>query len=199
MTKFEQYRNFNIKSMGKLKGYCLQNCRKGFGINTGKYASAKADMLAQKKNGTLHPFDTLPKNVAVPVYINTSSKYEHVEVCDKGVWYSDGKKVSAPKASTVFGWGELCDGVRVVKAVSAGFLPTRGWWQEGDKDERIGKLASFMRKEFPAYTSRKALGDYFGKYLKKSIVQFQKNCGLYPDGCVGEKTYNKLKKYGFKG
>lgn len=199
MTKFEQYRNFNIKSMGKLKGYCLQNCRQGFGIKTGKYVSAKADMLAQKKNGTLHPYSTLPKNVAVPVYIDTSSKYEHVEVCDKGVWYSDGKKVSAPKASTVFGWGELCDGVRVVKAVSAGFLPTRGWWEEGDKDERIGRLASFMRKTFPAYTSKKALSDTFNKYLKKSITEFQKRTGLYPDGCVGEKTYNKLKKYGFKG
>lgn len=198
-TKFEQYRNFNPKKMGTKKGWCLANADAGFGIKTAKYASAKADMLAQKKNGTLHPYSTLPKNVAVPVYIDTTSQYEHIEVCDKGVWYSDGKKVSAPKASTVFGWGELCDGVRVVKAVSAGFLPTRGWWEEGDKDERIGKLASFMYKTFPKYTSKKALGDYFGKYLKKSITEFQKRTNLYPDGCVGEQTYDKLKKYGFKG
>lgn len=198
-TKFEQYRDFNIKKMGKRKGWCLANVSAGFGIKTGKYPSAKADMLAQKKGGTLHPFNTLPKNVAVPVYIDTASQYEHVEVCDKGVWYSDGKKVSAPKASAVFGWGELCDGVRVVKAVSAGFLPSKGWWGLGDKDERIGKLATFMYKNFPKYTSKKALGNYFGKNLKSSIVQFQKRTNLYPDGNVGELTYNKLKTFGFKG
>lgn len=197
-SKFEQYRDFNPKQMGKKKGWCLANCREGYGIHTGKYSSAKADMLAQKKNGTLHAYNTLPKNVAVPVYIDTSSQYEHVEVCDKGVWYSDGKKVSAPKASTVFGWGELCDGVRVVKAVSAGFLPTRGWWQMGDNDERIGKLSAFMYKNFPKYTSKKAVGNYFGKYLRSSIVQFQKRTNLNPDGYVGEQTYNKLKKFGFK-
>lgn len=197
-TSFEQVRNFSPKKMGRKPKWCLQNAREGFGIYTGHFSSAKADMLAQKKNGTLHPFNTLPKNVAVPVYLDTTAKAEHVEVYDKGVWYSDGKKVSAPKASTVFGWGECCDNVRVVKPVSAGFLPTKGWWQYGDKDARIGKLASFMRKEFPSYTSKKALGDYFGKYLKKSITEFQKRTGLYPDGCVGAKTYAKLKKFGFK-
>lgn len=199
MATYEQVLDFEPKRMGKVKGYCEQNARQGFGIKTGHYASAKADMLAQKKAGTLHPFNTLPKNVAVPVYIDTPSKYEHVKVSDKGVWWEDGKKSSAPKASEVFGWGELCDNVRVVKVASAGFLPTRGWWQEGDKDARIGKLATFMRANFPAYTSKKALGNYFGPYLKKSITQFQKRTNLYPDGCVGAKTYAKLKKYGFKG
>lgn len=199
MAKYEQVLTFNPSKMGKVKGYCEQNARQGFGIRTGHFPSAKADMLAQKKNGTLHPFNTLPKNVAVPVYIDTSSKYEHVEVYDKGIWWSDGKKVNGPKASTVFGWGEFCDNVRVVKVASAKFLPTRGWWQEGDNDERIGKLASFMYKNFPKYTSKKALGNYFGKFLRSSIVQFQKRTGIYPDGCVGEKTYAKLKQYGFKG
>ncbi len=197
-TSYEQVLKFDPKKMGKKSGWCLQNCRLGFGIKTGFYSSAKADMLAQKKANTLHPFNTLPKNVAVPVYIDTSSSYEHVMVCDKGTWYSDGKKVSAPKASTVFGWGELCDHVRVVKGVSAGFLPTRGWWEEGDNDARIGKLSAFMYKTFPKYTNKKAVGNYFGKYLKRSVLEFQKRCGLYQDGCVGAKTYAKLKKFGFK-
>lgn len=198
MATYEQVREFSIKKMGTKKGWCEQNTRQGFGINTGHYPSAKADMLAQKKGGTLHSFSTLPKNVAVPVYLNTG-EYGHAEVCDKGVWYSDGKKTSAPKSSIVAGWGELCDNVRVVKVASSTFLPTRGWWQQGDCDARIGQLASFMYKTFPAYTNKKALGNYYGFYIKKAITEFQKRTGLYPDGCVGAKTYAKLKEYGFKG
>ena len=54
-----------------------------------------------------------------------------------------------------------------------------------------------MRQMFPAYTSAKALGNYYGKYITASIKEFQKRTGLYPDGCVGPKTYDKLKYYGF--
>lgn len=105
---------FNLSKMGTKKGYCLQNDRLAFGITKGTFASAKADMESQKKNGTLH-YDNPPANVAVPVYVDTTSIYEHVMVCDHGTYYSDGKKVSKP--AKIFGWGELCDGVRVVKWV----------------------------------------------------------------------------------
>ena len=101
--------------MGNRAGWCLQNCREGFGITSGHFPSAKADLESQIKNGTLHNIKTLPKNCAVPVYLDTSSRYEHVEVSDHGVWYSDGVRVN-PQAN-VYGWGELCDGVRVVKWV----------------------------------------------------------------------------------
>ena len=37
-------------------------------------------------------------------------------VYDKGTWYEDGKKIKKPNYKW-FGWGELCDGVRVVKPV----------------------------------------------------------------------------------
>lgn len=112
----KQVKQFDPAKMGKRKGYCLQNCREGFGIPTGKFPSAKADMESQRKNGTLHSYDTLPNNVSVPVYIDTTSKYEHVKVhMSNGEWWEDGKKSTAPKASSVFGWGELCDGVRVVE------------------------------------------------------------------------------------
>lgn len=197
---YEQVRTFYPKEMGTQKGWCLKNARVGFRIYTAKYASARTDMLAQKKNGTLHSMDTLPKNCAVPVYIDTTSKNDHVEVYDKGTWYSDGKKVKAPNYSSCYGWGELCDGTRVVKlANTASFLPTKGYWKEGDKDERIGRLASFMYRCFPSYTSKKALGNYYGRYLKAAITEFQKRTGLYPDGMVGKLTYNKLKEFGFNG
>lgn len=118
-------------------------------------------------------------------------------MCDKGVWYSDGKKVSKPKA--IFGWDEMMDGVRVVKATAAkSFLPAKGYWARYDKDQRVADLALFMRQHFPSYTSAKALGPVYGDNLYKAIKEFQKRTGLYPDGCTGPATYAKLQKYGFK-
>ena len=111
---WQQVLNFNISKMGTQKGWCLKNARLGFGITKGTYASAKADMLAQKAKGTLHPLPA-PTNVSVPVYVDSVSVYEHIMVCDHGTYYSDGKKVAQP--AKVFGWGEICDGVRVVKRV----------------------------------------------------------------------------------
>lgn len=113
---YTQVRAFNPSKMGKQSGWCLQNARLGFGITRGKFSSAKADCDSQRANGTLHPLSTLPTNCAVPVYVDTTSPYEHVEVCVNGkTWYSDGRVVKAPASTTVFGWGELCDGERVVK------------------------------------------------------------------------------------
>ena len=115
-----QVKTFNPSKMGKRDGLCLMNARLGFGITSGKFPSAKADMESQRANGTLHPISTLPTDCAVPVYLNTTSPYEHVEVCVNGkTWYSDGKIVKAPAKSIIFGWGELCDGVRVVKVQAA--------------------------------------------------------------------------------
>ena len=197
---WKQVRTFNINKMGRKSGWCLQNCAKGFGIDYGQFASAKADMESQMKNGTLHPLSTLPTNVAIPVYIDTNSKYEHVEVYDRGTWYSDGKKVSAPASKKVFGWGELCDGRRVVEWINDGFLPPKGYWKPGDIDPRIGELSTFMYRTFPAYTDKRALGNYYGKFLTASIKEFQRRTNLKPvDGCVGKETYAMLKKYGFKG
>jgi len=55
-----------------------------------------------------------------------------------------------------------------------------------------------MYKEFPAYTNKRALGNYYGKYIQSSIKEFQKRTGLEQDGCVGPITLAKLKEYGFK-
>ena len=111
---YRQVKKFDPNKMGKRKGYCLQNCREGFGIGKGTFPSAKADMESQRNNGTLHDISTLPSNVSVPIYVDTTSKYEHVVVhTADGKYYEDGKEAKAPKK--VFGWGELCDGVRVVE------------------------------------------------------------------------------------
>ena len=196
---YEQLLPADINKMGKVKGWCLKNVREAYGQPLGHYASAKADMLAQRKAGTLHDFSTLPTNVCVPVYVDTISEYEHVVLSMFGVPYEDGKKISWNKYANYFGWGECCDSYRVVKVTTQkSFLPEKGYWAVGDKDERIGYLCDFMWVNFPAYTSKKVLGDFYGNYIKRSITEFQKRTGLYPDGCTGPKTYEMLKKYGFK-
>ena len=193
---YEQIRQFYPSEMGKEKGWCLKNCRLGFRIYTAKYSSAYTAMLAAKKNGTLHDLSTLPSNCSVPVYFDTTSKNKHVVVYDKGIWYEDGRKINKP-SYTSYGWDEMMDGTRVVKEATSKFLPTKGYWAIGDKDSHIGDLAGFMYKTFPAYTSKKALGNYYGNYLASAIKEFQRRTGLYPDGCTGQLTYNKLKQYGF--
>ena len=195
-TDYEQIKNFYPKEMGTKKGWCLQNCRLGFRIYTGKYASAKSAYEAAKRNGTLRPMDELIDTISAPVYQASTSKYGHVIVYDHGVYYSDGKVVRNPQG--LLGWDLNMDGVPVVqKSTRKNFLPPKGYWAFGDNDPRVGYLADFMRRKFPAYTSAKALGNYYGKYIKASITEFQKRTGLYPDGCTGPKTYDMLKKYGF--
>ena len=78
------------------------------------------------------------------------------------------------------------------------FFPSKGYFSLGDRHKNVGKIASFMYKTFPLYTSKNALGDYYGTYIKKSITEFQRRTGLESDGCVGPITLKELKKYGFK-
>ena len=199
MANYEQTMAFYPKDMGKQKGWCLQNCRLGFHIYTPHYPSAKAAMNAAKKNGTFHA-GTPPNNISVPVYISTSSANGHVCVWDKGTWWNDGSRMRS--MSGILGWDEMMDGTRVVKAASSkSFLPAKGYWARYDKDERVARLATFMRNTFPAYTPKSALGPVYGDNLWKSIYQFQKrsNGKLYPDGMTGPATYAELQKYGFKG
>lgn len=195
-----QIKGFNPAKMGRKKGYCLQNCDKGFGIS-GSMPSAKYDMESQRKNGTLHA-GTPPYNISVPVYCDTVSKYEHVVVWHRGVVYEDGAvRAGGLKGLKLFGWGECEDGTRIVRWQddAQGFLPPKGYWTYGDNDSRVGELASFMFRTFPAYTSRAALGNFYGNNLIRSIKEFQRRVGLTPDGNTGRLTYKELQKNGFKG
>ena len=78
------------------------------------------------------------------------------------------------------------------------------YFKDGDEHENIGKIAKFMRKTFPAYTSEKALGNLYGPYIKASIKEFQRRAkaeGNYNstiDGYTGPITLASLKLYGFK-
>lgn len=78
------------------------------------------------------------------------------------------------------------------------FLPSRGYFKKDDVSPNVGKIASFMRKTFPAYTSEKALGNTYGDNIIKAVTEFQKRTGLEADGNFGPLTLAELKKYGFK-
>lgn len=94
------------------------------------------------------------------------------------------KKTSTPKPIT--------------KPTVDNFFPARGYFKKGDTSENVGKIASFMRKVFPSYTSEKALGNYYGDNLISAVKEFQKRTGLEPDGYFGPLTLAKLETFGFK-
>ena len=82
--------------------------------------------------------------------------------------------------------------------VKQSFFPSKGYFGLGDKSPNVGKVAEFMRKNFPAYTSKAALGNYYGPAIRGAIKEFQKRTGLKPDGFLGPLTLAKLVSYGFK-
>ena len=114
-AEWGQIKGFDPTHMGTTVGMCLQNCREGFGIMWGHFNSAREDMQSQAANGTLHDEEP-PAYLQVPVYVESGTPAGHVVVWDRGVVWSDGNIVQDGLAhwSTVYGWGELCDGTRVV-------------------------------------------------------------------------------------
>ena len=84
------------------------------------------------------------------------------------------------------------------------FFGGLGYFKDGDRHPNINKIAEFMKKNFPKYTSEKALGEVYGPYIKSSIKEFQRRAkheGNYDstvDGYFGPITLESLKKYGFQ-
>ena len=119
--EWQQILNFVLANMGTVQGECLKNTRLGFGIQTGTYLTARGDMESQIANNTLHA-GTPPADIAVPIYYSNFNIVAagHVAVWDHGTVYSDGVYYPDINAvtSNYTGWGELCDGVRVVAPTS---------------------------------------------------------------------------------
>lgn len=107
---------FDPTQMGTEPGWCLANVDAGFGIVDGTFPTARADMESQRANGTLHADVPPPDWIQVPVYVESGTPNGHVVVWDHGVVWSDGAIVQAGLSawSIIYGWGELCDGHRVV-------------------------------------------------------------------------------------
>lgn len=181
----KQVKNFNINNMGRKAGMCLQNVRLGFGIPA-KHASAKVDMEANRRDGTLHDIATLPTNVAVPVYLDTASPYEHVIVADHGTFYSDGKRLSSLNGLKVYGWGEKVNDVRVVEwvndpAKSNEEIATEviaGKWGNGDDRRNRLRAAGYDYNAIQAIVNNRASGG------SKSIDQIAREviAGMWGNG-----------------
>lgn len=113
---WKQTINFDLAKMGTKPGLCLQNVRLGYGIAP-KYASARDAMNASKREGTFHEGLDIPTDVAVPIFAETGSPYDHVMVDYYGDVYSDGKHLTTLKGMKVLGWSETLNDVRVVEWV----------------------------------------------------------------------------------
>lgn len=175
--EWKQDKPFDLNKMGHEHLMCLKNVRLAYGIPA-KYASAKDAMLANKNAGTLHPIDTLPKNVAVPVFVDTNSVYEHVEVADKGVFYSDGKKVTNPYSQKFFGWGETLNGVRIVEAVKRKTNEEladevlAGKWGNGEERRRRLTEAGYDYSAVQIAVARKVYGNDIRVGSKVTLVNW---------------------------
>ena len=114
--EWNQLLYFDPNRMGHTAGMCLQNTREGFGITSGTFPSARADMNSQIANGTLHA-GYPPSDIAVPIYYDNSVPDGHAAAWDHGKVYSDGVQYANIDAidAGYAGWGELCDGARVVE------------------------------------------------------------------------------------
>lgn len=193
---WKQVRGFDIKKMGTKVGYCQQNVRLGFGI-AAKYASAKLDMEAQRKGGTLHDISSLPTNVAVPIFVDTNSSYEHVIVSDHGVLYSDGKRLTSLAGLKCFGWAELLNGVRVVEWVndtkkSNTEIATEvkaGKWGNGEERKKRLAAAGYVYAEIQAIVnSSQSSGTGYQTYTVKRGDTLSGIAGRYGT------TYQKIAK-----
>ena len=201
MSYYQQIKAFVPSRMGTQKGWCLKNVRLGFGIANGKFPSAKADMESQKKNKTLHDISTLPSEVAVPVYCDTVSQYEHVIVCDRGTWWEDGKKIKRPNYK-FFGWGELCDGTRVVQLQSKKTNEQiadeviRGLWGNGTTRKQRLTNAGYNYDTIQKLVNQKLQGSYTpskktNEQIAREVIQ-----GKWGNGSARKKNLEKA-GYGY--
>ena len=123
---------FNPAKMGKKPGWCLQNCRLGFGIGKGTFASAKLDMESQRKNGTLHS-GLPPKDISCPIYCDTKATAEHV-----GVWHKGTNELLELDAAMLFECFAYQFGGQLGLHVLAGYL------LKGELVSRIVPLAEAL-------------------------------------------------------
>lgn len=106
---------FDPKLCTKREGYQLRNIAEGYSIHTRTFISCTDDAAYQKLTHTIHPLSTLPKNVCVPIYIKTQSRWGYVIVSNKGKLFDPQKKYRTLKGLDVIGWAECIDNIKVVK------------------------------------------------------------------------------------
>ena len=195
---YDQYQRTTLYTQAKVKNWDISKvtekcetdcsalvavCCNAAGVTVSKDIYTGNQTAALKGTGK---FNTLTDSV----YTKSSSYLKRGDILlgdgHTAIVLSDGDKVKvvANNATTT--------------TTNKSFLPARGYFMKGDVSENVGKIASFMRNTFPAYTSEKALGNTYGDNLIKAVKEFQKRSGLKVDGLFGKLTLAELKKHGFK-
>lgn len=196
-------------------GWCERYVENTIG-KTGKYATATAAWNAEANK---HTDRTVP-GVWVPVYwglTNNVAGHTALMAPDGRIYSSSHPTRTTPTIHANLaaiekyyggrlkwrGWGENIAGRRVVEQYtpSGSNKVTVYGTKYISTDPIIGRVAAFLRANFPAYTPAAALGNYAGPNFTKALKQFQTNCKIKSDGCftINGETWNKLKSYGFKG
>lgn len=70
-----------------------------------------------------------------------------------------------------------------------------------NNDPYIGQVARFLFDNYPDYTPKEALGNYFGPKITAAVKEFQRRVKITVDGNFAEngETIRALRKRGFKG
>lgn len=160
---WKQKINFNLAKMGHKSGYCLQNVRLGYGLEP-RFKDAKEDYEFNKRHNAIHNILTVPLNCAVPVYADTKNVHEHILVSINGNFYSDGVLINKDSFK-YFGWGEYCEGIKVVEEVKemkyVNGSTIEPVYSDSNCTQRIGAIS-------PRETC-----DCLGVFANKAIVRYR--------------------------
>lgn len=154
---------FNLSKMGHRTGYCLQNVRLGYALPA-NFGSAKEDYLYNKNKNAIHDILTVPLNCSVPVYADTANPNEHILISVNGKFYSDGVIIDKNKFK-YFGWGEYCEGKRVVEEVKEMV------YKNGSTEEAVYADSNCSVKI--GTLNPNEVCDCLGTFLNKAIVRYR--------------------------
>lgn len=189
----------------------LPENRNGFHAGDGAKGKGNREGIAieicySKSGGTRF---TKAEQNAVDLIVDILKRYNWG--IDKVTKHQDYSGKYCPHRTLDMGWDRFINMIKTklngtsneVK-MNTNFLGAKGYFSLGDNHKNIGKIAEFMRRVFPSYTDKKALGNYYGPFIKSAVKEFQKrskaeaNYNAEIDGNFGPKTLEALKKYGFK-
>lgn len=73
-------------------------------------------------------------------------------------------------------------------------LPSRGYFQKGDKGVNVCRLQEFLKWYDPTYLPKYGADGDFGNETKTAVISFQSREGLKTDGLFGKKSLAKAKE-----
>lgn len=148
----------------------------------------------------IEPGELVWMNGHIGIYIGDGMAVESTPIWKDGAQITGVKNIGNKTGYNMRTWAKhgKCKFIEYSAPLVNGFLPKRGWLQEGDSGSNVEKICTFWRKFFPMATTDKVLGNYFGPNCKNATIMFQKMYDLETDGAIGPLTLAQMKKVGFK-